>query len=84
MASAQFCYCFPAVMVTLPCKVPSLSTCTCPQLAFLLLQLQAEVGSLWQDLMMLTGEEMPEHLGLGMSLCYPWAEIDTESREMPS
>lgn len=31
---------------------------------------------------MLTGEEAPEHLGLGLSLCYPWAGY-VESSEMP-
>lgn len=34
--------------------------------------------------MMLTGEESPEHLGLGLSLSYPWAGYDAESREIPS
>lgn len=33
---------------------------------------------------MLTGEEAPEHLGLGLSLCYPSAGYDAKSREMPS
>lgn len=33
---------------------------------------------------MLTGEQAPEHLGLGLSLCYPWAGYDAESKEMPS
>lgn len=33
---------------------------------------------------MLTGEEAPEHLGLGLNLCYPWAGYDAKNREMPS
>lgn len=32
---------------------------------------------------MLTGEEAPEHLGLGLSLCYPWTGYYVESSEMP-
>lgn len=33
---------------------------------------------------MLTGKEASEHLGLELSLCYPWAVYDAKSREMPS
>ena len=61
-----------SVLWTLSSHSSSFFRPTFPVLLILLLQPWAEAGSLWWDVIMLIVEEDPEHLRLGLTLCYPW------------